>query len=49
MEIQFHGISPDVSVVVQRPDENILYTNRMNIYEGSTAVVEHKDKDQAAG
>ncbi len=26
-----------------------VYTNQTNIYEGSTAVVEHKDKDQAAG
>jgi hypothetical protein len=25
-----------------------IYTNQTNIYEGSTAVVEHKDKDQAA-
>jgi hypothetical protein len=25
------------------------YTNQMNISEGSTAMVEHKDKDQAAG
>jgi hypothetical protein len=26
-----------------------IYTNQTNIYEGSTAVVEHKEKDQAAG
>jgi hypothetical protein len=26
-----------------------IYTIQMNIYEGSTAVVEHNDKDQAAG
>ncbi len=26
-----------------------IYTNQTNIYEGSTAVVEHQDKDQAAG
>jgi hypothetical protein len=25
-----------------------IYTNQMNIYKGSNAVVEHKDKDQAA-
>jgi hypothetical protein len=27
----------------------IVYTNQMNIYEGSSAVVEHKEKEQAAG
>jgi hypothetical protein len=26
-----------------------VYTNQSGIYEGSTAVVEHKDKDQATG
>jgi hypothetical protein len=26
-----------------------IYTNQTNIYEGSTAEVEHKDKDQATG
>jgi hypothetical protein len=26
-----------------------VYTNQTNMYEGSTAVVKHKDKDQAAG
>jgi hypothetical protein len=26
-----------------------IYTNQTNIYEGSTALVEHKDNDQAAG
>jgi hypothetical protein len=26
-----------------------IYMNQTNIYEGSTAMVEHKDKDQAAG
>jgi hypothetical protein len=26
-----------------------IYTNQRNIHEGRTAVVEHKDKDQAAG
>jgi hypothetical protein len=38
------------------PDDSALYkglmkkyTNHMKIYEGSTAVVEHKDKDQVVG
>ncbi len=26
-----------------------VYVNQSNVYEGSTAVVEHHDKDQAAG
>jgi hypothetical protein len=26
-----------------------VYTNQSGIYEGSTAVVEHKDKDKTAG
>ncbi len=26
-----------------------IYTNQTNIYNGSTAVMEHKDKDQADG
>jgi hypothetical protein len=26
-----------------------IYTNQINIYKGSTAMVEHKDKDQATG
>ncbi len=26
-----------------------VYINQANIHEGSTAVVEHKDKDKAAG
>jgi hypothetical protein len=26
-----------------------IYTNQTDIYEGNTAVVEHEDKDQAAG
>jgi hypothetical protein len=26
-----------------------VYTNQSGIYKGSTAFVEHKDKDQAAG
>jgi hypothetical protein len=32
---------------VQRYDEG--YVNQTNTYEGSTVVVEHQDKDQAAG
>jgi hypothetical protein len=26
-----------------------VYTNQTNVFENSTAVVEHKDKDQATG
>ncbi len=26
-----------------------IYTNQSNVFEGRTVVVEHKDKDQAAG
>ncbi len=26
-----------------------IYTNQTSIYEGSTVVIEHKDKDHAAG
>jgi hypothetical protein len=26
-----------------------IYTNQTSIYEASTVIVEHKDKDQAAG
>jgi hypothetical protein len=40
-------LPPDDSVAVHGEDEDI-YMNQTNIYEGSTAVVEHKDKDQAA-
>jgi hypothetical protein len=32
---------------IPRNDE--VYVNQSNVYEGSTAVVEHHDKDQAAG
>jgi hypothetical protein len=43
--IQPHGVPTDDCEAIQRPDVGV--TNQMNIYEGSTAVVEHKYKDQA--
>jgi hypothetical protein len=39
---------PQMIVQLHRGQTKI-YPNQTNIYEGSTAVVEHKDKDQAAG
>ncbi len=42
---QPHGLPTDDCEAIQRPDVGV--TNQMDIYEGSAAVVEHKDKDQA--
>ncbi len=47
MGIRLHGLPPNDSSVVQRPDEGVRET--VGVYEGCTAVVEHQDKDQAAG
>jgi hypothetical protein len=44
MGIRFHGVPAYDSAAVQEADENIYSTNQMNIYEGSTAMVEYKDK-----
>jgi hypothetical protein len=38
-----HGMPPDDCAAHE------VYTNQTNVFEGSIAVVNHKDKDQAAG
>jgi hypothetical protein len=50
--LRINGIPPDSGAIVQgliKVYTNQIYTNQINVLEGSTAVVEHKDKDQAAG
>jgi hypothetical protein len=42
--MRLNGLTLDDSATVQRADEDLY-----ELYEASTAVVEHKDKDQTAG
>jgi hypothetical protein len=48
MGVRFHGLPPDDTVVQLYRGLMKVYVNQSGVYEGSTAVVEHQDKVQAA-